>query len=338
MIVALVLAVVVAVAAIVALVLSQRALAASRAQLTLTESRADDAEGAARVAEQRAEALDATSQAMTSTTEQQRRALATCEQQRAQVEGELERCAEDRIEAQAELQAARASLEQAEAAAAAETVRAQELEADLRSAEQAATERADALRHADEARAVLEQHLAEARSTVSPAPPAQAVVPAADPVSVGPGVAEPSWRLLLARVERQWANAVGARGDERGVSAGPTEEQLQQAVGRDLERLREEVGLHTEVTRTGAMEGVHPLLVLLAAGELAAVAASQSERVAVELGPRLVVVADGWSGDASAGDALRATVAQTGMAGEVDLGADTVRIVVGATEEVEAPA
>ena len=334
MIVALVLAVVVAVAAIVALVLSQRALAASRAQLTLTESRADDAEGAARVAEQRAEALDATSQAMTSTTEQQRRALATCEQQRAQVEGELERCAEDRIEAQAELRAARASVEQAQAAAAAGAARSQELEAAVRSAEQLAAERADALHHADEERVVLEHHLAEAQSSL--AAPAQAVAPAGEPGAAG--IAEPSWRLLLARVERQWANAVGAGNDERGVVPGPLDEQLQQAVARDLERLREEVGLHTELTRTGAMEAVHPLLVLLATGELAALAASQSERVAVELGPRLVVVADGWSGDPSAGEALRATITQTGLAGQVEVGPDSVRIVVGAPEGAEAPA
>ena len=335
MIVALVLAVVVAVAAVVALVLSQRALAATRAQLALTEGRADHAEGATRAAEQRVEALAATQQAMTSTTEQQRQALARCEQQRAQVEGELERCAEDRIEAQAELQAARGSTEQAEADAAAQAARAEELAAALGAAEQLAAERAGALHQAQEERQVLEHQLAEARS--SSAPPVQAVARAAgSPSAVGSDVAEPSWRLLLARVERQWASAVGAGGDERGVAAGPPDEQLQQAVARDLERLREEVGLHTEVTRTGAMEAVHPLLVLLAAGELAALAASQSERVAVELGSRLVVAADGWTGDASAGEALRATVAETGLAGRVEVGPDAVRVVVGAPGGAEA--
>lgn len=299
---ALVLAVLVAIAATTTLVLQRRALGVCRREAASAGARADAAEAAGgrahealEAAEAQARTLGAEREAAATSAEEQRVALWSCEQRLAEAEDGLGRCADELAQAQAGLVASAGALERARAAAGAERARAEELEA---AAEALAVERRDG-------------------------PPSRAAG-AEDAALV-----EPCWRLLLARVERQWAQAVGAGEVERGVAPGPHDEQLSEAVGRELERLREEVGLDTDVVRTGAMGDVHPLLVLLAAGELSALAAPHSERVAVELGDQLVVVAEGWSSDAAAADRLRAALADTGLSGEVVAGDDSLRIVVG---------
>ena len=141
---------------------------------------------------------------------------------------------------------------------------------------------------------------------------------------------EACWRLLLARVERQWAQAVGAGMEERGVAPAPADEQLHQAVVRELERLREEVGLDTAVHRTGPgpTEG-HPLLLLLLLGELVALAAPHSERVVVALGPVTGVTGEGWDADPAAADGLRAALAVAGLGGEVVANGTDVHVRLG---------
>lgn len=345
MTVALVVAVLVAVVATFGLALRWRALVACRAQLAGVGERALTAEAAVGVAQEatasaeaRADALDSAHAAAVRTLDEQRGALSVSEQRRTQTEAELERCTADAAQAQVVVAAATGRAERAEAAAEAERVRGIELEAARVAAEQLAAEGARSLRRANEERTALEHRLDQPRVTTGSAGTAQDGAPQAPGSAGASAVIEASWRLLLARVEQQWASSVGAGEDERGVVRAHPDEQLHQAVTRELERLREEVGLHTEVTRTGTMAGVHPLLVLLAAGELAAVVAPHSERVAVELGEQLVVAGEGWTPEPNTGERVRASVADTGLDGQVVAAGDVVRIVLGPHQDPLAPA
>lgn len=198
-----------------------------------------------------------------------------------------------------------------------------------RAAEQLAADCDDARRAAEHERDRLARELDAART--APADTMATARPLLDPAggAAAPAILEASWRLLVSRIERQWASAVGAGPQERGVVDGPPEAQLDQALAREAERLREEVGVDTAVAGTAGPGSAHPLVVLLAAGELAAVAAPHSERVVVELAEGLVVLAEGWTGGAAGGEQLRETVAVAGLGGAVDERADAVRVVVG---------
>lgn len=128
-----------------------------------------------------------------------------------------------------------------------------------------------------------ERDVARAELAAVPPPP-----PPPDP--------SPAWDLLLARVERQWAESVGAQPDERGVVDGDPAAQLAQAVRRELERLREEVGVDAEVV-IESLDPVDGPATFLAIGEVAARLAAHAEVVRVELGTPVVVLGDGWDGD-----------------------------------------
>ena len=140
------------------------------------------------------------------------------------------------------------------------------------------------------------------------------------------------WRLLLARVERQWAGLVNAGPEERGVTEGSRGEQLAQAVQRELERLREEVGVETAMVVDGPVDARHALTTLLALGEAAAMLAARSERVTIELADQVVVTGQEWTGDDDARrrlDELVATAAAGGRSGAVEPGDGAVRVVLG---------
>ena len=147
-----------------------------------------------------------------------------------------------------------------------------------------------------------------------------------------PGKFEAGWRLLLARVERQWADLVNAGAAGRGVVDGPRGEQLAEATRRELERLREEVGVETAMTVTGPVDDDHALTTLLVVGEAAALLASRSEHVTVDLGQQTVVTGLDWSGDDEARrrlDQLVATAAAVGRPAAVVPGDGAVRLVLG---------
>jgi hypothetical protein len=140
------------------------------------------------------------------------------------------------------------------------------------------------------------------------------------------------WQLLLARVERHWAGVVNAGADERGVVDGPRSAQLIQAVQRELERLREEVGVETTLAPGAPVEDELALMTLLAVGEAAAVLASCSEAVAVELGAPAVVAAQDWTGDDEDRRRLDEVTAMTGAAGlaaSVEVAERVAQIVLG---------
>ncbi|HET6954885.1 MAG TPA: hypothetical protein VFI47_31275, partial [Acidimicrobiales bacterium] len=55
------------------------------------------------------------------------------------------------------------------------------------------------------------------------------------------------WHLLLAHIARRWAAVAGVPPEGRGVTPGPPADQLAQALARETERLREEVGVDVEL-------------------------------------------------------------------------------------------
>ncbi|HKE72816.1 MAG TPA: hypothetical protein VKB57_04345, partial [Acidimicrobiales bacterium] len=111
------------------------------------------------------------------------------------------------------------------------------------------------------------------------------------------------WQLLLAHVARRWGAMVGVPPDGRGVVAGPPADQLAQALSREIERLREEVGVDVEMLAPDAPDpgasrlGDDPddrVPALLAALELLGVLVSTAEKVTVSLGDELVLTGEGW--------------------------------------------
>ena len=59
------------------------------------------------------------------------------------------------------------------------------------------------------------------------------------------------WSLLLAHVTRRWAAVVGVPPDSRALRASTPDDQLVEALGREIERLREEVGVDVEMSVPG---------------------------------------------------------------------------------------
>jgi hypothetical protein len=109
------------------------------------------------------------------------------------------------------------------------------------------------------------------------------------------------WQLLLAYVSRRWAGVVGVTPDGRALRARQPDEQLVEALGREIERLREEVGVDVEMTANagaGALaagaDAAERVAVLIATLELLGALATTAQRVAVDVGDTLVLTGDGW--------------------------------------------
>ncbi|HEX6423159.1 MAG TPA: hypothetical protein VFZ79_06745 [Acidimicrobiales bacterium] len=144
-----------------------------------------------------------------------------------------------------------------------------------------------------------------------------------------PGHAAGVWHLLLAHVTRRWAAVVGAPPGSRDMADGGTAEQLAQAIAREVERLREEVGVDVELTVADPVEPGDGVLFLLSTIELLGALASSAERVSVDLDGRLVLVGEGWSdlgGELAA--ARERVVAAGARVSTVDAGGDRVRLEV----------
>jgi hypothetical protein len=127
---------------------------------------------------------------------------------------------------------------------------------------------------------------------------------------VGPPGETGTLELLLARVERQWAEALGVGPDERGVRAGVPGDQVAQALGRELERVKEEVGVETKYVVTPPLQITDPTAFILASGEVIAVLASGCQQVQAELNSGLVLIGRGWDGSLDdLGDVMRRAAA-----------------------------
>lgn len=151
----------------------------------------------------------------------------------------------------------------------------------------------------------------------------------ADAATEVPGHAAGVWHLLLAHVTRRWAAVVGAPPGSRDMVDGGTAEQLAQAIAREVERLREEVGVDVELTVADPVEPGDGVLFLLSTIELLGALASSAERVSVDLDGRLVLVGEGWSDlGGELATARDRAVAAGARVSTVDAGGDRVRLEV----------
>jgi hypothetical protein len=143
------------------------------------------------------------------------------------------------------------------------------------------------------------------------------------------------WRLLLAHVSRRWAAVVGVPPDSRALRAAAPGDQLVEALARETERLREEVGVDVELSVTAAGAGADDadsaerVALLVAVLELLGALASTAERVTVEVGDTLVLTGAGWVDPYRELAAAHETAAAAGVAlGAVETGDELVRLIV----------
>jgi hypothetical protein len=146
------------------------------------------------------------------------------------------------------------------------------------------------------------------------------------------------WLLLLAHVTRRWAAVVGVPPSNRSVVEGSAADQLTQALARETERLREEVGVDVELTAPPRANGANGwaddepgdrVAVLVAALELLGVLASSAQRVTVDVGDALVLTGDGWVDPYGELAAAYDRVAAAGVVLDpLDVGDERVRLVV----------
>jgi hypothetical protein len=188
------------------------------------------------------------------------------------------------------LDAARADAERAQGALAAAVAERDELRDKVAWLDAANGRAADDLERqrerADELAVLLEAATAEGRAAAEAAP---------RPGDLdGPEPGGGAWPLLLAHITRRWAAVVGVPLAHRRLVEGPTAAQITQAITRQAERLREEVGVDVELTVVAPIEPADRMPFLLAAVELMEALAASAERITIELDGRLVLVGDGW--------------------------------------------
>jgi hypothetical protein len=133
---------------------------------------------------------------------------------------------------------------------------------------------------------------------------------------VGPDVPGATWAILLATLARRWAGVVGAPPEARGVRSGTVSEQLAEALGREAERLREEVGVDVEVRGSDSVEPRDPVTFLLVATDVLGVLAAVCERVTMALDQGLVLTGDGWSGPTDELDLARGRALASGVSAD----------------------
>ena len=105
----------------------------------------------------------------------------------------------------------------------------------------------------------------------------------------------PSWPLVLADMQRRWANTVGVQPADRAMKATEVAGQLAEALDREVERVREEVGVDVSIVVSGGLATPQPVVFLLAATDLLGAMVSTFERVAIEVDDGLVMVGEVWS-------------------------------------------
>jgi hypothetical protein len=166
--------------------------------------------------------------------------------------------------------------------------------------------------------------------------------------AAGPPDDDGVWLLLLAHIARRWGAMVGVPLASRAVTSGSGADQLAEAVARETERLREEVGVDVEVVTKPPEDPDAPRLgdnpadrvpALLAAVELLGVLASSAQQVTVTIGTDLVLVGEGWYDDGELA-AVRDRAAAAGVAvGPVvaDAEAERAQVVVTASDAAAVP-
>ncbi len=155
----------------------------------------------------------------------------------------------------------------------------------------------------------------------------QALLGSVDASTASPDVPGATWAILLATLTRRWAGVVGAPPEARGVCSGTVAEQLAEALAREAERLREEVGVDVEVRGGDPLEPGDPVTFLLAATDLLGVLAAVCERVTIELDHGLVLTGEGWSGPTDELDLARRRALASGVtADELSVDEESVTV------------
>jgi hypothetical protein len=108
--------------------------------------------------------------------------------------------------------------------------------------------------------------------------------------------ADGCWALLLADVARRWAAVVGVPPEGRGVHLGAVADQLGEALTRETDRLREEVGVDISLKAEASIEPQDPVLFLLAATDLLNLLATGCQQVALTLDGALTITGTEWVG------------------------------------------
>ena len=148
----------------------------------------------------------------------------------------------------------------------------------------------------------------------------QALLGSVDGSATATDVPGATWAILLAILARRWAGVVGATPDDRGVRSGTVAEQLEEALGREAERLREEVGVDVEVV-PAVRWSRDPVTFLLAATDVLGVLAAVCERVTIELDGGVMLTGEGWWGPTDELDLARRRAVASGVAAD-DLAVD----------------
>jgi hypothetical protein len=137
---------------------------------------------------------------------------------------------------------------------------------------------------------------------------APAAAPAAESSVVVTATADGVWDLLLAELTRRWpapvmALAAAARGEgaeaaegEPAVGGDEVAAQMAEAFVRELERLREEVGVDAEISVTGSISPSDPVVFLLASLEVLGAVTSTCQRVVVNVADQLNLVGEDFEG------------------------------------------
>lgn len=137
----------------------------------------------------------------------------------------------------------------------------------------------------------------------------------------------PSWPLLLADMERRWANTVGVPPSARAMKATEVPGQLAEALDREVERVREEVGVDVSITLTNEVATGMPVVFLLAATDLLGALVSTCERVTLELDGKLVLLGEVWAELGDEIDVARQRAVAAGLAVEpVEIDTERVRV------------
>jgi hypothetical protein len=153
------------------------------------------------------------------------------------------------------------------------------------------------------------------------------------------------WLLLLANIARRWGAVVGVPPAGRAVTTESAADQLREAVARETERLREEVGVDVEVVVAAVDADAGPRLgdnpadrvpALLAAVELLGVLATSAQQVTVTIGQELVLVGDGWLDDGELAAVRDRAAAAGAMVGPVLVDGERAEVVVRASDDATA--
>lgn len=153
------------------------------------------------------------------------------------------------------------------------------------------------------------------------------------------GDADGRWMLLLAHIARRWAAVVGAPPEDREVTLGAVPAQFAEGLAREVERVREEVGVSVELAGAEPAEPADPVASLLAVIDVLGVLAAGSERIVVDAGETVDLRGEGWSGSPDELDAVQARAAAAGVAiGEIEVDEETAHVSVGLTDPHTEPA